>query len=158
MNGSLVFDFLQPDHAGWYLCQASNGVGPVLSKAVRVQVHGKQYFIELSLWWSNLSQVTSTVLFSFLWWKENLGKNYSIYNRFLMYLLHKTDKVMPTPHSWGAAGVHSWCGDYGSWSLGHLEVWGERRPSSQHLLGTPGHANGFGNSVSCSKKSYIKTF
>lgn len=40
-NGSLVISRVSRDHAGFYLCQASNGIGPGLSKLIRLTVHGK---------------------------------------------------------------------------------------------------------------------
>jgi len=40
-NGSLVIPRVSRDHAGFYLCQASNGIGPGLSKLIRLTVHGK---------------------------------------------------------------------------------------------------------------------
>ncbi|XP_017790457.1 PREDICTED: Down syndrome cell adhesion molecule-like protein Dscam2 [Habropoda laboriosa] len=38
-NGSLVIPRVSRDHAGFYLCQASNGIGPGLSKLIRLTVH-----------------------------------------------------------------------------------------------------------------------
>ncbi|XP_043669465.1 Down syndrome cell adhesion molecule-like protein Dscam2 isoform X1 [Vespula pensylvanica] len=38
-NGSLVIPRVSRDHAGSYLCQASNGIGPGLSKLIRLTVH-----------------------------------------------------------------------------------------------------------------------
>ncbi|XP_076760113.1 cell adhesion molecule Dscam2 isoform X3 [Xylocopa sonorina] len=38
-NGSLVIPLVSRDHAGFYLCQASNGIGPGLSKLIRLTVH-----------------------------------------------------------------------------------------------------------------------
>ncbi|XP_061927313.1 cell adhesion molecule Dscam2 isoform X13 [Apis cerana] len=38
-NGSLVISRVSRDHAGFYLCQASNGIGPGLSKLIRLTVH-----------------------------------------------------------------------------------------------------------------------
>ncbi|KAG7198492.1 hypothetical protein KM043_005868 [Ampulex compressa] len=38
-NGSLVISRISRDHAGFYLCQASNGIGPGLSKLIRLTVH-----------------------------------------------------------------------------------------------------------------------
>ncbi|KAL6259047.1 hypothetical protein P5V15_008969 [Pogonomyrmex californicus] len=40
-NGSLVIPRVSRDHAGFYLCQANNGIGPGLSKLIRLTVHGK---------------------------------------------------------------------------------------------------------------------
>ncbi|XP_020288503.1 Down syndrome cell adhesion molecule-like protein Dscam2 isoform X2 [Pseudomyrmex gracilis] len=38
-NGSLMIPRVSRDHAGFYLCQASNGIGPGLSKLIRLTVH-----------------------------------------------------------------------------------------------------------------------
>ncbi|XP_072746740.1 cell adhesion molecule Dscam2 isoform X1 [Anoplolepis gracilipes] len=38
-NGSLVIPRVSRDHGGFYLCQASNGIGPGLSKLIRLTVH-----------------------------------------------------------------------------------------------------------------------
>ncbi|XP_017766445.1 PREDICTED: Down syndrome cell adhesion molecule-like protein Dscam2 isoform X1 [Eufriesea mexicana] len=38
-NGSLAIPRVSRDHAGFYLCQASNGIGPGLSKLIRLTVH-----------------------------------------------------------------------------------------------------------------------
>ncbi|XP_032663873.1 Down syndrome cell adhesion molecule-like protein Dscam2 isoform X3 [Odontomachus brunneus] len=38
-NGSLVIPRVSRDHAGFYICQASNGIGPGLSKLIRLTVH-----------------------------------------------------------------------------------------------------------------------
>ncbi|XP_025073056.1 Down syndrome cell adhesion molecule-like [Pogonomyrmex barbatus] len=38
-NGSLVIPRVSRDHAGFYLCQANNGIGPGLSKLIRLTVH-----------------------------------------------------------------------------------------------------------------------
>ncbi|XP_015431460.1 PREDICTED: Down syndrome cell adhesion molecule-like protein Dscam2 [Dufourea novaeangliae] len=38
-NGSLVIPRVSRDHSGFYLCQASNGIGPGLSKLIRLTVH-----------------------------------------------------------------------------------------------------------------------
>ncbi|KAI4504193.1 hypothetical protein M0802_000664 [Mischocyttarus mexicanus] len=40
-NGSLVILRVSRDHASSYLCQANNGIGPGLSKLIRLTVHGK---------------------------------------------------------------------------------------------------------------------
>lgn len=40
-NGSLVIREAQENHEGYYLCQASNGVGQELSKVVYLDVQGK---------------------------------------------------------------------------------------------------------------------
>lgn len=46
-NGSLVIPRVSRDHAGSYLCQASNGIGPGLSKLIRLTVHGKIFTLPL---------------------------------------------------------------------------------------------------------------
>ncbi|XP_025265395.1 Down syndrome cell adhesion molecule-like protein Dscam2 isoform X4 [Camponotus floridanus] len=38
-NGSLVIPRVSRDHGGFYVCQASNGIGPGLSKLIRLTVH-----------------------------------------------------------------------------------------------------------------------
>ncbi|XP_048510955.1 Down syndrome cell adhesion molecule-like protein Dscam2 isoform X2 [Athalia rosae] len=38
-NGSLVIPRVTKEHGGFYLCQASNGIGPGLSKLIRLTVH-----------------------------------------------------------------------------------------------------------------------
>ncbi|XP_046620086.1 Down syndrome cell adhesion molecule-like protein Dscam2 isoform X2 [Neodiprion virginianus] len=38
-NGSLVIPRVAKEHSGFYLCQASNGIGPGLSKLIRLTVH-----------------------------------------------------------------------------------------------------------------------
>ncbi|XP_043279367.1 Down syndrome cell adhesion molecule-like protein Dscam2 isoform X3 [Venturia canescens] len=38
-NGSLVIPRVSREHTGFYLCQASNGIGPGLSKLIRLTVH-----------------------------------------------------------------------------------------------------------------------
>lgn len=43
-NGTLVFLGVTRDHEGRYLCQATNGVGPGLSKVITLTVHGKYIF------------------------------------------------------------------------------------------------------------------
>lgn len=40
-NGSLIIYNTQRTDAGYYLCQASNGVGPGLSRVIKLTVHGK---------------------------------------------------------------------------------------------------------------------
>jgi len=40
-NGSLIIYNSQRTDAGYYLCQASNGVGPGLSRVIKLTVHGK---------------------------------------------------------------------------------------------------------------------
>lgn len=41
-NGTLFIDNIDQSDAGLYLCHCSNGIGPDLSKIVRVSVHGKK--------------------------------------------------------------------------------------------------------------------
>ena len=41
-NGSLAIHNAQKSDAAFYLCQASNGIGPGLSKVLNLTVHGKQ--------------------------------------------------------------------------------------------------------------------
>lgn len=43
-NGSLIIYNTQRTDAGYYLCQASNGVGPGLSRVVKLTVHGEFAF------------------------------------------------------------------------------------------------------------------
>lgn len=40
-NGSLIIYNTQRTDAGYYLCQATNGIGPGISKVVKLTVHGK---------------------------------------------------------------------------------------------------------------------
>lgn len=40
-NGSLVLPQVTSHQAGWYLCQAANGVGKALSKMAQLTVHGE---------------------------------------------------------------------------------------------------------------------
>lgn len=40
-NGSLIIYNTQRTDAGYYLCQANNGVGPGLSRVIKLTVHGK---------------------------------------------------------------------------------------------------------------------
>ena len=40
-NGSLIIYNTQRTDAGYYLCQANNGVGPGISKVIKLTVHGK---------------------------------------------------------------------------------------------------------------------
>lgn len=40
-NGSLIIYNAQRTDAGFYMCQANNGVGAGLSKVVKLTVHGK---------------------------------------------------------------------------------------------------------------------
>ena len=41
LNGSLVITNARPQHAGQYLCEATNGVGGGLSALISLTVHGK---------------------------------------------------------------------------------------------------------------------
>lgn len=41
MNGSLNFRSIESSDAGFYLCEANNGVGSGLSTVVRLTVHSK---------------------------------------------------------------------------------------------------------------------
>ena len=43
-NGSLIIHNTQKADGGFYLCQASNGVGPGLSKVVQLSVHVAAHF------------------------------------------------------------------------------------------------------------------
>ncbi|XP_076177344.1 cell adhesion molecule Dscam2 isoform X6 [Ptiloglossa arizonensis] len=46
-NGSLTIPRVSRDHAGYYLCQASNGIGPGLSKLIQLTVHaGPQILVK----------------------------------------------------------------------------------------------------------------
>lgn len=49
-NGSLIIYNTQRTDAGYYLCQANNGVGPGLSRVIKLTVHGKSLFLSLSLY------------------------------------------------------------------------------------------------------------
>lgn len=40
-NGTLIISRVIEDHEGMYTCQASNGVGPGISKLIRLTVNGK---------------------------------------------------------------------------------------------------------------------
>lgn len=40
-NGSLVIPRVSREHSGSYLCKATNGIGPGLSKLIQLTVHGK---------------------------------------------------------------------------------------------------------------------
>lgn len=40
-NGSVLLSAAQPQHAGRYMCQARNGIGPGISKVVHLRVKGK---------------------------------------------------------------------------------------------------------------------
>lgn len=42
-NGSLIIYNTQRTDAGYYLCQANNGVGPGLSRVIKLTVHGKYH-------------------------------------------------------------------------------------------------------------------
>ncbi len=39
-NGSLTIQDVTQEDAGYYLCQANNGIGPGLSSVVKLSVHG----------------------------------------------------------------------------------------------------------------------
>lgn len=41
-NGSLILGELRKTDAGWYLCEADNGVGSTLANYVQVKVIGKR--------------------------------------------------------------------------------------------------------------------
>lgn len=43
-NGTLIISRVTEDHEGHYLCQANNGVGPGISKMMRLTVNGKNIF------------------------------------------------------------------------------------------------------------------
>lgn len=47
MNGSLNFRSIESSDAGFYLCEANNGVGSGLSTVVRLTVHSKYPIIFL---------------------------------------------------------------------------------------------------------------
>lgn len=40
-NGSVLLAAAQPMHAGRYMCQARNGIGPGISKVIHLRVNGK---------------------------------------------------------------------------------------------------------------------
>lgn len=40
-NGSLIIYNTQRTDAGYYLCQANNGVGPGISRVIKLTVHGE---------------------------------------------------------------------------------------------------------------------
>lgn len=40
-NGTLIIQSAKNSDSGYYLCQAANGVSPVLSKVVRLSVHSE---------------------------------------------------------------------------------------------------------------------
>lgn len=40
-NGSLILPRVSKEHEGYFLCQASNGIGAGLSKLIRLTVNGK---------------------------------------------------------------------------------------------------------------------
>lgn len=46
-NGSLIIYNTQRTDAGYYLCQANNGVGPGLSRVIKLTVHGKSLSLSL---------------------------------------------------------------------------------------------------------------
>lgn len=41
-NGSVILAAAQPLHAGRYMCQARNGIGPGITKVIHLRVNGKQ--------------------------------------------------------------------------------------------------------------------
>lgn len=43
-NGSLLIQRAEQADRGYYLCQASNGVGPDLSKVIQLTVHSRLIF------------------------------------------------------------------------------------------------------------------
>lgn len=40
-NGSLIIYNTQRTDAGYYLCQANNGIGPGISRVIKLTVHGE---------------------------------------------------------------------------------------------------------------------
>lgn len=44
-NGSLLIHNIRSEDKGYYLCQATNGIGVGLSKVVYLTVHGQCYVI-----------------------------------------------------------------------------------------------------------------
>lgn len=46
-NGTLIIQGAKSSDAGSYLCQAANGVSPVLSKVVRLSVHSTYFSVQL---------------------------------------------------------------------------------------------------------------
>lgn len=47
-NGTLTIARVGQEHAGHFLCQASNGIGADLSKLIRLTVHGKKFMKVIS--------------------------------------------------------------------------------------------------------------
>lgn len=45
VNGSLALHYVQEDKEGFYLCQASNGIGTGIGKVVQLKVNCKHKYI-----------------------------------------------------------------------------------------------------------------
>ncbi|XP_063920715.1 cell adhesion molecule Dscam2 isoform X4 [Zophobas morio] len=43
-NGTLVLQHVKEDREGYYLCQAENGIGPVIGKVIQLRVNSPPYF------------------------------------------------------------------------------------------------------------------
>lgn len=48
-NGSLAIHNVHNNDAGYYMCEAANGIGSGLSKVIHITVNGKQYCVQVVL-------------------------------------------------------------------------------------------------------------
>lgn len=62
-NGSLNILDARDTDSGYYMCQASNGVGPGLSKVIRVTINGKLNYCYFNYYYS--PRLLSSYRFSF---------------------------------------------------------------------------------------------
>jgi hypothetical protein len=42
-NGTLILQHVKEDREGYYLCQAENGIGPVIGKVIQLRVNCMKY-------------------------------------------------------------------------------------------------------------------
>jgi hypothetical protein len=72
VNGSLLIKNAGEDDSGLYLCQASNSIGPGLSKVITLSVHGESCVIfTLFCRWLSCLCIFCTFSSSGTKWKEN---------------------------------------------------------------------------------------
>ncbi|XP_074605506.1 cell adhesion molecule Dscam1-like isoform X2 [Brevipalpus obovatus] len=68
-NGSLLIKSVEPEDGGLYLCQASNSIGPGLSKVITLTVHRKSME---ALFWRNVHLFLSPPIFMTKFMSENV--------------------------------------------------------------------------------------
>lgn len=110
-NGSLIIPKVIRDHEGYFLCQASNGIGPGLSKLIKLTVHGNFYIenFQATFLFQNLIFIFSILKFILLYYI--VGPHVTVRNKQVsvrrgdrVTLRCEADGDQPLDVSWRAKG------------------------------------------------------